>query len=70
MSDEKQEKPIGEFFTTRGFHYRGEVVGESPTHWRILDFKTQCIVELAKASIERVIWQPQASAGPVAGGVG
>lgn len=57
VSDVSEEKKIGEFFTTKGFFYRGELLGESPTHWCILDLKTGLTIELSKATVDRVVWK-------------
>jgi|WetSurMetagenome_2_1015567.scaffolds.fasta_scaffold686989_1 hypothetical protein len=51
------EEKIGEFFTDRGFHYRGKLLDESPTHWKIFDFKTRLEMEISKTSVSTVSWQ-------------
>lgn len=48
---------IGKFWTLRGFFYRGNLLDESETHWKIKDLSTGKILELLKNSVERVEWE-------------
>ena len=47
---------IGEFFTTRGWYYKGRLVAETSTHYIIFDLKIEKEVELLKSTIEKVEW--------------
>jgi hypothetical protein len=48
---------IGKFWTMRGFFYRGEVLTENDTHWKIHDVSTDKIIELLKTTVERIEWE-------------
>jgi hypothetical protein len=48
---------IGKFWTTRGFFYRGRVLSESETHYSIEDISTGKLIDLLKASVERIEWE-------------
>ena len=48
---------IGKFWTTRGFFYRGEILAETETHWKIHDISTDNVVELLKSAVERIVWE-------------
>lgn len=47
---------IGAFFTTKGFFFKGKLISESETHYRIFDLRKQVEIDLLKSSIERVEW--------------
>jgi len=48
---------VGEFFTARGFYFRGRLINETPTHYVVFDLKTEREVELLKTVVERVVWE-------------
>lgn len=48
---------IGSFYTTKGFFFKGKLISESETHYRIFDFRKQIEIELLKTTIERVDWE-------------
>ena len=47
---------IGSFFTDRGFFFKGRLISETDTHYRIFDFRKQTEIDLLKTIIERVEW--------------
>ena len=48
---------IGKFYTTSGFFFRGELLAETETHYKIHDIKTNRDLDLLKTTVERVAWE-------------
>lgn len=47
---------VGSFFTNKGFFFKGRLILETETHYRIFDFRKQAEIDLLKTIIERVEW--------------
>ena len=53
---EEEIGKVGEFITTKGYFYKGKVLSETATHYRIYDFKEKLEFDLLKTTKERIKW--------------
>lgn len=47
---------VGAFYTVKGFFFKGKLISENETHYRIFEYQKQVEMDLLKSSIERVVW--------------